>query len=323
MDPILDETSLAPCASRGPGARIAALAATLKALDGVGLPRVLRSVRRAPDIDIGDGSGLRSWCFRFRQGVDRDAGVFLAGRLGKQPFVDGPGGLFGAAEGSRVVVPRARGADALGLGLVALEGGVGVALGSAAIPAGGRVAVELTSLDDDGGERCDVLDALCVVRETEVASHRATLVDALDGGITDGPTLLARAPEMFPLLRFGARARVQIAELSGNEVVFRQLLRHLRALHGGAVAWTNGPFEPASKIAWSQESRLTLDDGKLGPLRDFPVPDGFAEFRWSLHTKLTGGAEARLYFSPERVPDGPVVLIGYFGKKIPTALFRG
>jgi hypothetical protein len=57
-------------------------------------------------------------------------------------------------------------------------------------------------------------------------------------------------------------------------------------------------------------------------MRDFPVPEGFAAARWSLHTKLTGGAGTRLYFRPERVGAAAVVLIGYVGDHLPTTRYR-
>ena len=51
MEPILDETSLVPCPSWRPAARVLGLARTLQALDGLGAPRVLRAVREAADRD--------------------------------------------------------------------------------------------------------------------------------------------------------------------------------------------------------------------------------------------------------------------------------
>jgi hypothetical protein len=60
-----------------------------------------------------------------------------------------------------------------------------------------------------------------------------------------------------------------------------------------------------------------------GPQRDFPVPEGFKPRRWSDHTKLSGGAGARLYFHAERTDEQAVVLIGYFGDHLPTVRFGG
>lgn len=80
-------------------------------------------------------------------------------------------------------------------------------------------------------------------------------------------------------------------------------------------------FEPEG-VTYSVESTATLSDGKLGPMRDFPAPEGFAKERWSLHTKLTGGVATRLYFRAVRTEASVVVLIGYFGGHLPTVRHR-
>ncbi len=318
MEPILDETSLVPCPVWSPAARVLELARSLQAFDGLGAPRVLRSVRDAADRDIGNGFGLRSWCFN--RATDRDAGRLLATRLASQPFIDGAGGLFAVAEGVRAVEAAVNGASALGAGLAALTDGVVVALASACQAAGGTLAVALIYLDDDG-ERSETSDVPLFVSANEVELQRAALIERIDRAVADGRMLLARVGELFPRLRLGPRVLDQISVLSGSEPVFRQLLRHLRALDAGAREWpSNRGFEPAS-VTYSVESKATLDHGTFGPMRDFPTPDGFDAERWSLHTKLTGGSGARLYFRAVRPEAGAVVLIGYFGDHLPTVKY--
>lgn len=319
MEPILDETSLVPCPEWPPGERLRGLARTLSAFDDLGAPRVLRAVRDAPDRDIGGGLGLRQWCFD--RATDRDAGRLVASRLGKLAAIDGPGGLYALAEGDGVVEARAGEAAVQGLGLAALVDGLVAALGRAAAPAGGPVAVSLAILDD-AGERAETLELQRFVLPAEVEAQRAVLQERVDRSVRDGGDLVRRVAELYPRLRLGPRAAQQLGELRGSETVFRQLLRHLRALDRAAAAWSPGaPFEPGG-ITFSVESQATLSDGALGPLRDFPPPAGFEPRRWSLHTKLTGGAGARLYFRPEATDRGPVVLVGYFGEHLPTALHR-
>lgn len=319
MEPILDETSLVPCATWPPSARLAKLAETLQVLDSLGTPKILRSVRDAIDRDIGSGRGMRYWCFE--RSTNRDAGRLLASRLGKQPFIDGEGGLFAVAEGIRAVEASARGSIVFGLGLAALVGGIVVALGVDTATSGGTIHVNLTCVDDEG-ERAESVGVPCFVESGEVEAYRSTILELLDLEVTNGLELMERAAQMFPRLRFGARARAQVAVLTGAEPVFRQLLRHLHALDLGARDWTfDGPFVPRG-ITFSQESGTTLAHGTLGPMRDFPVPDGFVAERFSLHTKLTGGNGARLYFRPERVTDGNVVVIGYFGAHLSTVSFK-
>lgn len=318
MEPILDETSLVPCPSWSPAARVLNVARTLQALDGLGAPRVLRSVRDAADRDIGEGFGLRKWCFD--PTTDRNAGLLLAVRLMKQPFIDGNGGLFAAAEGARAVEAKVGGTAVLGAGLAALTDGIIAPLARASRPAGGTLTVALTYLDETG-ERHETIDVPEFACADEVESQRQMLVERIDRSVADGMALFARLGTLFPRLRLGSKAVDQIKELTGKELVFRQLLRHLRALDVGATRWPEGRgFEPYG-VTYSVESKATLDHGIFGPMRDFPVPEGFEAERWSLHTKLTGGSEARLYFRPVRTSAETLVLVGYFGDHLPTVRY--
>jgi len=144
----------------------------------------------------------------------------------------------------------------------------------------------------------------------------------VDSAISDGEQLLARLAEIFPHLRVGPRARESMLNLSGGEPVFPQLIRHLRALNSAADGWITGFTFAPQGITFSPESDQTLSHGRFGPMRDFPAPEGFQEQRWSLHTKLTGGAGARMYFRPVRPEGGAVaVLIGYFGSHLPCVRY--
>jgi hypothetical protein len=319
MDVILDESSLSPCDGWNPAQRIQTMASTLKALDQLGCARVLRSVRAAADQDIGQGRGLRGWCFD--RETNRDAGKFIAQRLGKQPFIDGADGLFAAVEGERAIEGSVLGTTVVGLAFSAISGNPSVALGSTALPSSASVTVDLITLDVEGDIQ-ETVQVCRVVTEDDVLQQSASITRGVEGSVTDGNQLLERACELFPRLHFGPRAVEQIAALTGNEQVFHQLFRHLRALDQGAASWPLGTqYSPAGAITWSRESNATLRHGDYGPLRDFPMPNGFAPRRWSDHTKLSGGAGARIYFYAERAEEIAVVLIGYFGDHLPTVRF--
>ncbi len=324
MDVLLDETTLHPCAPErlpvAPAHRILALAETLKALDGLGLPRALRCVRDAPDRDLGDGRGLRSWCSD--RTLERDARVLILSRLGKQPFIDGPDGLFCRREGAGVIEGRCDGILVYGLGLAALGGGIAVGL-HCEPPAEEPVAVivELASLEAEAL----VVETFAVSRFVsagQVYAASEMLRSQVLRDVGSGAELLERVAALFPHLRLGPRAIEQIAALSGREPVFGSVLRHLGALDQGARQWAkSAAYCPAGGVNWSLESETTLKHGRHGPLRDFPVPAGFAQERFSCHTKL--GTGWRLYFRPERAATGPLVLIGYLGPHLPTARFDG
>lgn len=316
MEPILDESSLVPCSTRSPAARIEALASTLKALDGLGVVRVLRSVRDAADRDLGDGRGLRSWCFAGTTTKEKDAGRLIAARLDKQPYIDGDSGLFAAAEGPRAVEAQLGGQQVVGLGLAALTDAIVVALTTKELAAGAILTIDLTYVDEDG-QREERVPVVVFTSEQEVTAARQAVVDRVDRAVPNGAGILERLAELFPRLRLGIDASTPIGALAGTETVFRQLVRHLRALDEGARTWTDGQYAPPA-VSFSVESAATLNHGSYGPMRDFAMPDGFAFERWSLHTKLTGGNGARMYFRAERVQGEAVVLVGYFGDHLPT-----
>lgn len=319
MEPILDETSLVPCQEMTPGSRIATLASTLRALDDVGSQRVLRSVRDAADRDIADGRGLRSWCFA--PSTSRDAGRLVASRLASQPFIDGTDGLFARAEGNDAIETRVAGNEVFGLGLVAITNDLAIAIASAHRPVSERIAVVLSQISATE-ERQHHVSVLTYVTPEDVLRQRQQLISQAERALRTGADILRLLPEVFPALILGADAQRSISKLSGNEPVFRQLVRHLRALQHGAEAWQpNTLFAPVA-VRCSEESDQTLNHRVFGPQRDFTTPPGYAHRRWSWHTKLTGGAEARLYFRAERKDGISVVLIGYFGDHLPTVNFR-
>lgn len=318
MEPTLDETSLVPCAAFVPAARITALSEVLKRFDLIGMPRVLRSVVDAADRDISQGRGLRSWCFE--KGPSIDAGRFVASRLARQPFIDGPDGLMARAEGERALETRANGNLVYGLGLGALEGHLVAALASNAMPHGRWVQVQVLDASVEPMTIAEV-PVFAYAGSNEVAADALVLQRLADGAITNGKVLLDRLADAFPHLRIGPRAFQSFVELSGSEPVFQQLIRHLRALNTAADAWAPGTHYRPEGITFSQESDQTLSHGRYGPSRDFPSPEGFLQERWSLHTKLTGGGGARLYFRAVRDAGTKAVLIGYFGPHLPCVLY--
>jgi hypothetical protein len=318
VESILDECTLVPCPTWPPPQRIGHLASVLKTLDKFGLPRVLRSVRDAAHRDIAGGRGLQYWCFQ--HGVDKDAGRLVAARLSKQPFIDGNDGLFAAAAGSRLVEARVDGTEVFGAGLAALEEHVAVGVARADVGRGFELSVDLFETDGDSERRSSVLVPVVVV-PPDAEGRRAAIVKAVEQSVADGSSLVDRLSDLFPSLLLGPKAYDQISVLTGHEPVFKQLLRHLRALNEGALGWTEGmPFEPPG-VTYSVESTQTLEHGHYGPMRDFPAPDGYAPMRWTLHTKLTGGAGARMYFAFKGPRPRPVVLIGYLGPHLDSVRF--
>ncbi len=318
MEPVLDETSLIPCPDWLPGKRISTLSSALATLDRLGVPKALRSVSDAANRDIAQGRGLRDWCFD--SGTNRDAGRFLAGRLSRAPFIDGPTGLLAHAEGTRLVETQVNGHEVYGLGMGALEDRVVLALASSNRPVGASIDVTILDASADSIFETTV-PVFAYAHGSEIDQRTAAIQALVDASLRDGKLLVEHFSEVFPHLRMGPHAADAMRQLTGSEPVYRQLLRHLHALNAAISSWGEGePLVPQG-ITFSPESAETLKNGKFGPLRDFPTPDGFTHERWSLHTKLTGGAGARLYYRPVRTAQTKLVLIGYFGPHLPCVRY--
>ena len=314
MEVILDETSLLPCPVQKPAERIQVLAAAMKALDSLGCGKVLRTVRDAAQRDIGTYQGLKHWCFD--RETDKDAGRFLASRLVNLPYIDE--GPFAQVEGrGRAIEGMIDGQIVIGLCYAALTQSPSVALGSAKLTICHSATVQINTLVEEGitSENEEVWR---MVTADDVQHHGEAIRQQNLCRVKDGQHLMQRACDLFPLLRFGAKAQEQIQAINGNELYFQQLLRHLHALNLGAERWQAGRYSPGNHIQWSSESNATLQHGIYGAQRNFPMPDGFEPpCQWSDHTKISVEAR-RIYFMPRRIGGENFVGIGYFGQHLPT-----
>lgn len=328
MEPALDEASLVPCPKMPPADRVRQLADILKALDSLGTPRVLRSVRDAADRDLAGGRGLRQWCFDKQ--TPRDAGRFVASRLNRAPYIDGRDGLFAVAEAGRAIQSSISGVPSLAGGHAALTDGVLVILTGSTWPRAKPVVVRLEVLTDDE-EWIDEVTVDAVDCIDEVNSLAQPITRKIESALTSGAELVTHLPEMCPRLILGDRAAQQLSALTGSEPFYSQVLRHLRALDRAAESWTSGTSFAPTGVTFSVEAEATLNHGSFGPLREFPTPPGFAPGRWTLHTKLTGGNGARLYYKACEInttlANGSSVrqmwiAVGYVGPHLPTARFH-
>lgn len=217
--------------------------------------------------------------------------------------------------GGRAVEASVDGQQVIGLGLAAMTDNVVVALTTDERSTGTTLMVDVIYIDSDG-QRNELVPVTIFALEQEVVTERQYIIDRVDRTVLNGAAIIVRFAELFPQLRLGADAQKAIEALTGDEVVFPQLVRHLRALDEAARVPIGNKYSPA--VSYSRESEATLRHGTYGPMRDFATPDGFPPERWSLHTKLTGGNGARMYYRVEKVEERTVVLIGYFGDHLPT-----
>jgi hypothetical protein len=253
----------------------------------------------------------------------------VALRLDKAPFIDGPDGLFVGLEGERAIHPSIRDVCSFGAGQVALSDGVLVLLSGSAWPPTRPIVVRLDVLaEDDEWTDNVVVDA--VDSPSEVLALEGPIVRKIESALDTGAVLVGRLSELCPHVILGDRAIEQLSSLFGSEPYFPQVMRHLRALDRAAQDWTpNTPFKPEG-VTFSVESEATLKHGSYGPLRDFPTPLGFQAGRWTLHTKLTGGSGARIYYKTSEIEDMSAdavstrrlrVAVGYLGPHLPTVKF--
>lgn len=317
MEPVLDETSLVPCTELDATERLRRLAEALQQMDRLGYPLVLRRSQYAADAVIGGGRTLRQWLSPTgnRQGV----ASLLLHRLAKAPYIDGEDGLMRQQEGDSVMETRVAGEPVIGLGYAAVTRSVAFCLGSGQESRGEKISVQIKSLEESGEETEELRVVQTYVDKSEVCGHEEDLLKSLYASVGSGRELVDRRADLWNLLEFGDDAVRSIATLTGNERVFRQLMRHLRSLQVAASVWQPGcPFEPS--VTSSRESPSTLQHRVHGPKRDFATPQGYRHERWSWHTKLTGGNGTRLYYRPVFPCDGGVVkvLIGYFGDHLST-----
>jgi len=320
MDIVLDETTLVTCLVMSVEERIANLVRLLIGLDQLGAERVLRTVEDAATRDISNGFGLKYWCFKV---ANREAGLLLSSRLTKQPFVDGKDGLFERAEGTRLVEGRINAETALGAALCVLTNDSLVLLGSAQLRCASPRDVDIDMLDEGGEmlrQRHTIEGLVCEADLTDI--KKSELRSKVWSRIENGTALLARAIEVFPRLVMGETAILQLHEFNRSSDHLKQILRHFDALNRAAIAWQAGEPYVVHGISASPESSSTLNDGKLGELRDFPTPNGFAQQRWSWHSKITGAPALRLYFRSVRTDVEAKVLIGYVGPHLPTTLYK-
>lgn len=318
MEPVLDEITVTPCSDWQPAERIRVLSELLKSLDRRGAARVLRSVRDVADRDFGGGRGLRSWCFD--RSVDQVAGRLIASRLSIQPHVDGPNGIFAQAEGERVLEPRLNNILALGAGVAALNDSFLVGVGSAENSRGEVIDVEIVDASSEELNSSSIT-VFRYIQPDEVDANDQAIRLRVDQTLSNGVQLLARLNEIYPDIRLGVRAIESIRSLNGTEPVFQQVVRHLRALNNAVSNWLVGTSFVPEGITYSSESTQTLGHRRYGALRQFPCPEGFEHEQWSLHTKMTGGAGARMYYRPVWDLTNKVVLIGYIGAHLPCVLY--
>lgn len=317
MEIILNELSLTVSDVPLP-ARLNALRSVVDALGRCGVEgKAIRCTRDALQRHVSPGQplfeGLKS---SGRADRDRELKQWLQSKLSRAPFVED---LYGPHEVEGAVVFRWRSEIALGAGLAILQRSTLVSLfGTVAFDA------DILMIEE---ERLTLAEAVDVrTHEVEnfaevahVEGRREALERRIAGAIRSGAQLVREAEQRFSRVILCEGARKQLEQLSGAEIYFSEVCRHLRVLHEAALNWCPGaPFDPRSveAIDWARtESESTID--QFGEQRDFLCPDGIKR-RFLPHTKIRRGNQ-RIHVLLETKKGEMRVLIGYVGTHLDIA----
>jgi hypothetical protein len=136
--------------------------------------------------------------------------------------------------------------------------------------------------------------------------------------ITSGSELIQQAPRVFPGIEFCPHAEKQIQTLSGSEKYFRWVVASLVKANEEIQVWDSGPFPherlpgPASGESDSVKKRRDLMEK-----RRFMTRRG--ELLTFEHHMKHRGENIRIHYVVDQ--DRRLMLIGYVGEHLPTALF--
>lgn len=165
-------------------------------------------------------------------------------------------------------------------------------------------------LDDRGVRLVSTLDHLDSPENWIFASQSAS--------IRSGRDLIARAASMYAAIEICQVAKSQIIAMTGTEGHFGWLLKALAAANREMCAWEGGPF-PHNKLPGppTGESYSVMNSPHLRRMRCFKT--GTGENLLFEHHMKHAGLNMRIHYRVDQ--DRRLLLIGYVGKHLPTALF--
>lgn len=129
-----------------------------------------------------------------------------------------------------------------------------------------------------------------------------------------GRAVLEYASQVFPSLVFSGNAEGQIRRLSGGEIYFPEIVRHLKELDK-AMLRGDTVFRPSNIDYAPTESGTTSGNPHCRAVRTFRFPDGRDRICLA-HSKIHTGYR-RMYVFPDM--EDRVVYIGHVGEHLPLA----
>ena len=261
-------------------------------------------------LELAPGYSIGAWFVD--DTVERELKGRLRSEATKAPYLEE---LFEAFEAANDALAEVQydGLAGLGLGLAAFR-----ELPLLSFAADRWQDVELTVETHLLTEEEEAVETQAVVNwhaPNSVDGFEAWIDDRQRSEIGSGPQLLEEAADVLPRLDFTPSCRDQLADLTGNERPFREVVRHLLALNRRAATWFDGPFEAGCEVPCSDESETVLNTARFRKARTFQCDDGEARlFSW--HSKINAQAW-RIHFIADA--GRRRVLVGYVGRHLPTA----
>jgi hypothetical protein len=280
----------------------------------VGLPRSLRTLESFTVQELAPGYNLAQW--RNDQQVDRDIRQLFRQYATKSPLLDGV---------LESVIERAGGCEATvegcageGLLVAYLLDWIAISLPSDAVWDTARLSITFAEMTDGGGidQIQDVLQHASTpqhisLHEPQLEAYRRTIART-------GRELVEQIEHLLPRLRFCGHVIQALQDMGPNDPRFTWVRHCLFELNERCGHWVDGGFpHEGLRGCPSPESQAVANNQELRRLRVFRCPDGQERyFEW--HLKHIG-LNLRLHYFPEERER--VVLVGYVGRHLPTALY--
>jgi hypothetical protein len=257
---------------------------------------------RFTDLLIGDGYSVREWA---GDGRNRDAFRFLLSLRNHAPFADvAPPELRDEAD------YRYKDRPAKGLGIAHLVGGLAISLRLApSWEAHWLYLTQQTLAETDAGE-VTLAETEVEVRHAclpaHVDEHRQWMTDSELSRIDSGSRLWEARADLFPHLRFLARVRDDLTQLSVTWL--HPVKERLAELELAACDW-----RPAVEAAPQWRSKITPDSDSRKELCRFEDDLDGLTYVFDLHARFTPHA-GRLHFRLDRALQR--LVIAYIGRKL-------
>ncbi len=283
---------------------------TIRAAHRLGVDRTLRTVRMFASYYIAPEYPIAAWLSDNQ--VLQEERQFFKAVAAKAPFADD---LFYAAQKEEEFVCEIDGVEAIGLGAALLTQSIAISYAAATKFLEDPVQIRVLATECGDVKEYEA-DVCCLSSPAQVKSREEWIISAIQSvtKTVTGESLVQGLSVQFPNLVFCEKATAFLKAMTGNEVFFQIVVRHLGVLNAAVQKLVNGCLPPVS-IRWSNESSQTMRNGELKEMRTFRCPDNVYRVM-EAHSKIIG-ANIRIHFLIN--VDNSTAYVGYIGAHLPTS----